>query len=131
MDHDDVPSGRYSPAGRSWPFSEPQDILDRRCAAASRAGSSRRRDRLHRATGADRRPLLRRRKASSFGSACRSVGRSIRPGTPLALTLVVSRLSQNACTPLRDVQVDLWQCDHEGVYSDVQDPSFNMRARSF
>ena len=56
---------------------------------------------------------------------------SIRPGTPLALTLVVSRLSGNACTPLKDIQVDLWQCDHEGVYSDVQDPSFNMKGKKF
>src|SRR5688572_4539414 len=40
---------------------------------------------------------------------------SIRPGTALELTLVVSRLSGNACTPLSNVQVDLWQCDHEGV----------------
>lgn len=54
-----------------------------------------------------------------------------RPGTVLALTLVVSRLAGNACTPLRDVQVDLWQCDHEGIYSDVQDPSFNMKGKKF
>ena len=48
---------------------------------------------------------------------------TVRPGTPLALTLVVSRLAGNACEPLRDVQVDLWQCDHLGIYSDVQDPA--------
>lgn len=56
---------------------------------------------------------------------------SIRPGTSLALTLVVSRLAGNACEPLENVQVDLWQCDHEGVYSDVQDPSFNMKGKKF
>ncbi len=56
---------------------------------------------------------------------------STRPGTPLALTLVVSRLAGNACTPLRNVQVDLWQCDHEGIYSGVQDPNFNAKGKKF
>ncbi len=50
---------------------------------------------------------------------------SVRPGIPLALTLVVSRLAGNACAPPRNIQVDLWQCDHEGIYSDVQDPNVN------
>ena len=56
---------------------------------------------------------------------------SVRPGTPLALTLVVSRLAGNACTPMTNVQVDLWQCDHGGIYSDVQDPSFTTKGKKF
>ena len=56
---------------------------------------------------------------------------SIRPGTPLALALVVSRLAGNACTPLKNVQVDVWQCDHGGTYSDVQDPNFNTKGKKF
>lgn len=56
---------------------------------------------------------------------------SIRPGTPLALTLMVSRLDGTSCAPLAGVMTDLWQCDHEGVYSDVQDPQFNTRGKKF
>lgn len=56
---------------------------------------------------------------------------SVRPGTPLALTLVVSRLAGNACQPMSGVHVDIWQCDHEGIYSDVQDPSFNTKGKKF
>jgi protocatechuate 3,4-dioxygenase beta subunit len=56
---------------------------------------------------------------------------SVRPGTPLALTLVVSRLAGNACQPMSGVHVDLWQCDHEGIYSDVQDPGFNTKGKQF
>ena len=56
---------------------------------------------------------------------------SVRPGTPLALTMAVSRLAGNACEPLPDVQVDLWQCDHLGIYSDVQDPGFDAKGKKF
>lgn len=56
---------------------------------------------------------------------------SVRPGTALALTMVVSRLAGNACEPLPDIQVDLWQCDHLGIYSDVRDPGFDAEGRKF
>lgn len=56
---------------------------------------------------------------------------NIRPGTPLALTLLVSRLDGNACRPMAGVHVDIWQCDHMGLYSDVQDPSFNTKGKKF
>ena len=49
----------------------------------------------------------------------------------LALTLVVSRMGGNACSPLPGVQVDLWQCDHLGIYSDVQDPQFETKGKKF
>ncbi len=55
----------------------------------------------------------------------------VRPGTPLALTLLVSRLGAGDCQPLPGVQVDIWHCDALGVYSDVQDPGFNTIGQKF
>jgi protocatechuate 3,4-dioxygenase beta subunit len=55
----------------------------------------------------------------------------VRPGTPLALTLRVSRLNAGDCQPLPGAQVDIWHCDALGVYSDVQDPGFNTIGRKF
>jgi len=52
-------------------------------------------------------------------------------GTPLALTLQVSRLSPGVCQPLPHAQVDIWHCDAEGVYSEVRDPDFNTIGRKF
>jgi protocatechuate 3,4-dioxygenase beta subunit len=43
----------------------------------------------------------------------------VKPGTPLALTLIVARLARGSCAPLPGVRVDLWHCDHLGAYSDV------------
>jgi protocatechuate 3,4-dioxygenase beta subunit len=44
----------------------------------------------------------------------------IRPGVPLRLTFRVSRLASGSCAPLAGAQVDLWQCDATGRYSDVR-----------
>jgi protocatechuate 3,4-dioxygenase beta subunit len=55
----------------------------------------------------------------------------VRPGTPLALTLQVSRLNAGDCRPLPDAQVDIWHCDALGVYSDVQDPGFDTSGQKF
>ncbi len=55
----------------------------------------------------------------------------VRPGTPLALTLLVSRLSAGGCQPLTGAQVDIWHCDALGVYSDVRDPGFNTIGQKF
>ncbi len=55
----------------------------------------------------------------------------VSPGTPLALTLLVSRLNAEDCQPLPDAQVDLWHCDAQGVYSDVQDPGFDTIGKKF
>jgi len=55
----------------------------------------------------------------------------VRPGTPLALTLRVSRLGAGDCRPLQGAQVDIWHCDAMGVYSDVQDPGFNTIGQKF
>lgn len=56
---------------------------------------------------------------------------SVRPGVPLELAIVVSRLAGQACQPVPGVMVDLWQCDHLGVYSDVQDRSFSSIGKKF
>lgn len=56
---------------------------------------------------------------------------SVRPGVPLALSIVVSRLANQACTPLEGVMVDIWQCDHLGVYSGVQDRNFSTLDKKF
>jgi protocatechuate 3,4-dioxygenase beta subunit len=56
---------------------------------------------------------------------------SVRPGARLDLTFNVSRISGNACAPLAGTLVDIWHCDHLGVYSDVQDPNFNTVGKKF
>jgi len=55
----------------------------------------------------------------------------VKPGTPLALTLLVSRLGAGDCQPLPGAQVDIWHCDAQGIYSDVQDPEFNTIGQNF
>ena len=55
----------------------------------------------------------------------------VKPGTPLALTLLVSRLSAGDCQPLPGAQVDIWHCDAQGIYSDVQDPGFSSIGQKF
>lgn len=56
---------------------------------------------------------------------------SVRPGTPLELTFNVSQLAKGACAPLAGAVVDVWHCDAAGVYSDVQDPSFDTRGKKY
>jgi protocatechuate 3,4-dioxygenase beta subunit len=56
---------------------------------------------------------------------------SVKPGVPLEVTFNMSRLAASACTPLAGALVDLWHCDHLGVYSDVRDPGFNTVGRKF
>src|SRR5262245_27826632 len=55
----------------------------------------------------------------------------IKTGTPLALTVLLSRISGGNCQPLLDAQVDVWHCDALGVYSDVEDPRFNTIGQKF
>jgi protocatechuate 3,4-dioxygenase beta subunit len=55
---------------------------------------------------------------------------SVREGVPLKLTLQVTQVNGSACTPLAGTYVDLWQCDAQGVYSDVDDRSTGSRAGS-
>jgi protocatechuate 3,4-dioxygenase beta subunit len=56
---------------------------------------------------------------------------TIKPGTPLQVSFNVSRFATNACTPLAGMIVDLWQCDHAGVYSDVRDRGFTTTGQKF
>lgn len=55
----------------------------------------------------------------------------LKPGTPLALTLLVSRLGTGDCHPMTGGQVDIWHCDALGVYSDVKDPGFKTLGQKF
>jgi protocatechuate 3,4-dioxygenase beta subunit len=56
---------------------------------------------------------------------------SIRPGVPLALGFVVSRIDGSSCTPFEGAVVDVWQCDAAGTYSDARDPSFDTVGEKF
>jgi protocatechuate 3,4-dioxygenase beta subunit len=47
-----------------------------------------------------------------------------KPGVPLALTFLVSRVTGSACAALAGATVDVWHCDALGVYSDATDPTF-------
>lgn len=55
----------------------------------------------------------------------------VRAGTPLALTVLISRLSTGGCQPIPGAQVDIWHCDALGIYSDVNDPGFNTLGQKF
>lgn len=48
---------------------------------------------------------------------------AVSTGVPLALTFNVSRVANNACTPLTGAYLDVWHCDSEGTYSDVSGSS--------
>lgn len=56
---------------------------------------------------------------------------TITPGTELALAFHISRVGAGECHPLPDAQVDVWQCDALGVYSDVRDPGFSTVGQKF
>lgn len=56
---------------------------------------------------------------------------TVKPGTPLEVTFVVSQLGKGTCTPVAGAVVDVWHCDAEGVYSDVRDPSFDTRGKKY
>lgn len=50
---------------------------------------------------------------------------SIKDGIPLKLKFNVSDVSNKTCVPLKGAQIDIWNCDALGVYSDVTDASFD------
>lgn len=52
-------------------------------------------------------------------------------GPILELIVRVFELNTTSCTPLQNVQVDIWHCDAVGVYSDVQDRSFDTTGMDF
>jgi protocatechuate 3,4-dioxygenase beta subunit len=56
---------------------------------------------------------------------------SVKQGVPLKIAFRVSQVSGAACTPLRGAIVDIWHCDAEGVYSDVNDRGFSTVGQKF
>ena len=59
-----------------------------------------------------------------------STGRTT-AGAPFDLGLVVSQVTATgACARLPGAQVDIWHCDAAGVYSDVQDRSFDTMGQN-
>jgi protocatechuate 3,4-dioxygenase beta subunit len=56
---------------------------------------------------------------------------SVKQGVPLRLSFQVSRTDRGSCTPLGGAQVDVWQCDALGVYSDVRDRSGDSTGKKF
>lgn len=56
---------------------------------------------------------------------------AVTPGAPLELAFDVSRVVNGECAPLAGAHVDVWQCDHLGVYSDVRDRDFDTVGRRF
>ncbi|MGH7631923.1 MAG: intradiol ring-cleavage dioxygenase [Gemmatimonadales bacterium] len=59
-----------------------------------------------------------------------STGR-LSAGAPLTLAFVVSRVGESGCAPLVGARVEVWQCDADGVYSDVKDPGFDTTGQKF
>ncbi|HJU68756.1 MAG TPA: intradiol ring-cleavage dioxygenase [Gemmatimonadaceae bacterium] len=57
---------------------------------------------------------------------------AIKAGAPLQIAIVISRVGNDgACIPVPGARVDLWQCDADGVYSGVRDPSFDTTGQQF
>jgi protocatechuate 3,4-dioxygenase beta subunit len=56
----------------------------------------------------------------------------VKPGAVLGLTMKVSLVTADGkCAPLPGAQVDLWQCDAMGAYSDVKDRLFDTTGQKF
>ena len=49
---------------------------------------------------------------------------ALKEGLPLELTFRVSQVGSGGCTVSPNAQVDIWHCDVQGAYSDVNDPGF-------
>jgi len=57
---------------------------------------------------------------------------AISAGAPLDLRLTISQVgAAGACSPLAGAQVDIWQCDALGRYSDVRDRSSDTSGQTF
>lgn len=55
----------------------------------------------------------------------------ISEGAQFDLTIRVSQLAQATCTPLAGIQVDLWHCDANGIYSDTDQLGFQTVGQKF
>ncbi len=56
---------------------------------------------------------------------------SLSAGARFDLTWLVSRIDGSGCVPLEGAVVDVWHCDAQGVYSGVQDRSFDTTGHDF
>lgn len=57
---------------------------------------------------------------------------TISPGAPLDLKLTIAQVSAaGACAPLAGAQVDIWQCDAIGRYSDANDRRNSTSGQTF
>jgi len=56
---------------------------------------------------------------------------AVKEGAPLDLALRVYQVGSGSCVPLAGAVVDIWHCDAQGVYSDVQDQGFNTVGEQF
>jgi protocatechuate 3,4-dioxygenase beta subunit len=131
MENDDRPTGRVltrrevlavlgeSGHRSSWGVARHRNRPSRRYRDAW-CGRSRRWDRTSWNEGLERGDI---RSDPSTGRAS--------SGAPLALAFVVSRVGESGCAPLSGARVEVWQCDADGVYSDVKDPLFDTTGRKF
>lgn len=56
---------------------------------------------------------------------------AVKEGSPLELEFKVSQITNSECLPLSGAIVDIWQCDAEGVYSDVRDWQSDTSGQNF
>lgn len=59
---------------------------------------------------------------------------SVKDGLPLALEMrvfTVGNEGTDRCLPLANAIVDIWHCDAQGIYSDVEDRNFNTMGKKF
>ena len=59
---------------------------------------------------------------------------SVKDGLPLALEMrvfTVGNEGTDKCLPLANAIVDIWHCDAQGIYSDVEDRNFNTVGKKF
>jgi protocatechuate 3,4-dioxygenase beta subunit len=56
---------------------------------------------------------------------------SVREGTPLTITYVVSRIDGSSCEAFEGAVVDVWHCDALGAYSGVDDPGFQTAGQQW
>ena len=52
-------------------------------------------------------------------------------GALLALSFRITSIANNACAPLEGAQVDIWQCDADGIYSDTDELGFQTVGQKF
>ncbi len=56
---------------------------------------------------------------------------SVKEGVPLKLAFRVSKLAAASCAPLAGAWVDIWHCDAQGVYSDVENATGKKFLRGY